>query len=268
LPEARWAGQEARIQRFELMSHLFVSDLHLDAAAPAAIQQFERFLAHQARGAETLYILGDLFEAWVGDDDPEPARDRVCRALRRASDAGLATFILHGNRDFLFGPGFTARTGVRVLPDPVLAELDGIPVLLSHGDLLCTDDHSYQELRSVVRDPKWQSRFLSLPLAARSFLADQARAGSRAHTARVVPQIMDVNESAVLAAFKASGARWMIHGHTHRPATHEYLIDGERALRLVLGAWYEEGSYLHWQRGGFGQVSLGRASPQVAPSGT
>jgi UDP-2,3-diacylglucosamine hydrolase len=250
------------------MPHLFVSDLHLDAAAPAAIEQFEGFLAHQARGAESLYILGDLFEAWVGDDDPEPGRDRVCRALRRASDAGLATFILHGNRDFLFGAGFTARTGVRVLPDPVLAELDGIPVLLSHGDLLCTDDHSYQELRSIVRDPKWQRRFLSLPLPVRAFLADQARAGSRAHTARVIPQIMDVNEAAVVAAFKASGARWLIHGHTHRPGTEEYLIDGERAVRIVLGAWYEQGSYLHWQRGRFGQVSLGPGRSPEVPSGT
>jgi UDP-2,3-diacylglucosamine hydrolase len=240
------------------VAHLFVSDLHLDAAAPQAIAQFEGFLEHEARGADSLYILGDLFEAWVGDDDPEPERDRVCRALLRATSAGLPCFILHGNRDFLFGAGFSARTGVRVLPDPVLAELDGTPVLLSHGDLLCTDDHSYQELRSMVRAPGWQRRFLALPLAARSLLADAARAGSRAHTARIVPQIMDVNESAVLAAFRASGARWLIHGHTHRPGVEEYRIDGERALRLVLGAWYREGSYLRWHHGEYRLVTLGR----------
>lgn len=242
------------------MAHLFVSDLHLDAAAPEAIAQFEAFLAHQARGAESLYILGDLFEAWVGDDDAEPARDRVCRALRAATDAGLVAFVLHGNRDFLYGAGFTARTGVRVLPDPVLAELDDTPVLLSHGDLFCTDDHAYQELRTVVRDPSFQRRFLALPLAARSLLAAEARAGSRAHTARVVPQIMDVNEQAVQSAFQVSGARWLIHGHTHRPATHEYLLEGEPARRIVLGAWYETGSYLVWSRGEHRQVSLGPVS--------
>ncbi len=239
------------------MAHLFVSDLHLDAAAPAAIAQFEGFLAGEARGAESLYILGDLFEAWVGDDDPEPARDRVCRALRAASEAGLPTFILHGNRDFLFGPGFTRRTGVRVLGDPVLAELDDTRVLLSHGDLLCTDDHAYQELRTLVRDPAFQRRFLSLPLEARSLLADAARAGSRAHTARVVPKIMDVNEEVVQRAFRESGARWLIHGHTHRPGSSEYRIDGEPARRIVLGAWYETGSYLSWSRGAFRAVTLG-----------
>ncbi len=250
------------------MAHLFVSDLHLDAAAPAAIGQFEAFLAHEARGADALYILGDLFEAWVGDDDAEPARERVCRALRNAAANGLPCFLLHGNRDFLLGAGFTARTGVRVLPDPVLAELDAIPVLLTHGDILCTDDHAYQELRTVVRSGPWQRRFLALPLPARNLLADAARAGSRAHTTRVVPDIMDVNQTAVQAAFRASGARWLIHGHTHRPGVEEYLVDGERAVRIVLGAWYETGSYLRWHRGKYQSITLERARSPVIPSGT
>ncbi|MGB8328084.1 MAG: UDP-2,3-diacylglucosamine diphosphatase [Steroidobacteraceae bacterium] len=238
------------------MTHLFVSDLHLDASAPDAIAAFERFLAHEARGAASLYILGDLFEAWIGDDDAEPQRSRVCEALRRATAAGLPCFVLRGNRDFLFGPGFCERTGARLLPDAVIARLDDTPVLLAHGDQFCTDDHAYQELRAIVRSPAWQRRFLSLPADARTMLADEARAGSRAHTARVVPRIMDVNENAVQAVLRASGARWLIHGHTHRPGAHEYSVDGERAMRLVLGAWYEQGSYLRWSRGEFQSVTL------------
>ena len=226
------------------MARLFVSDLHLDAASPQAIEQFLDFLRSEAARAEALYILGDLFEAWIGDDDPEPARARVCEALRELTAGGVVCFVLHGNRDFLLGEGFSRRTGCVLLPDPVSAEIDGEQVLLTHGDALCRGDHSYQELRSTVRDPSWQQRFLALPLAVRARLADRARAGSRAHTARAVSQIMDVDPEAVAAAFRATGARRIIHGHTHRPGVHERLLDGRPVYRIVLGAWYEQGSVL------------------------
>lgn len=239
------------------MTHLFVSDLHLDAAAPAATEQFLAFLSGAARRAESLYILGDLFESWIGDDDDDPERDRVCRALR-ALTREVPCFALRGNRDFLLGSGFEARTGVALLPDPVLADLNGERVLLTHGDALCTDDHAYQELRTLVRRPRWQERFLSLDLATRSLLANEARAGSKAHVARVVPEIMDVNPEAVRAALRSSGARRLVHGHTHRPGVHELEVDGEPATRIVLGAWYEAGSVLSVERGRFELRTLPR----------
>ena len=240
------------------MARLFVSDVHLDAGAPQAIEQFLDFLAGEARGAEALYILGDLFEAWVGDDDQEPANERVCRALRALTAGGVACFALHGNRDFLLGRGFSARSGCRLLADPVIAQLDGERVLLTHGDALCTDDHAYQELRSIVRAPAWQQRFLALPRSSREVLADEARAGSRRHTARTVPDIMDVNAAAVAAAFRATRVRRMIHGHTHRPGVHDLELDGAPVQRIVLGAWYEQGSFLRYERGSYQLRALPR----------
>lgn len=231
------------------MARLFVSDVHLDAGAPQAIEQFLEFLKAHAARAEALYILGDLFETWVGDDDTDPAKARVTAGLRELTAAGVATFVIHGNRDFLLGRDFGQRAGCQLLPDPIVVELDGERVLLTHGDALCTDDRAYQELRSSLRTPEWQRRFLSLPLRARERLAHQARAGSQAHTARVVPQIMDVNARAVEKSFRALKVRRIIHGHTHRPAIHETVVDGENAKRIVLGAWYEQGSYLWYERG-------------------
>jgi UDP-2,3-diacylglucosamine hydrolase len=229
------------------MSRLFVSDLHLDASAPEAVQQFLDFLQSHATGAEALYILGDLFEAWVGDDDPDPTKARIRDALRALTASGVGCFVLHGNRDFLLGRDFCLSTGSRLLADPVIAEFDGERVLLTHGDALCTDDYSYQELRSTVRTPDWQRRFLALSLADRELLANQARAGSREHTARTIPNIMDVNADAVTAAYRATNVRRIIHGHTHRPGIHDTLIEGEPAQRIVLGAWYEQGSYVVYE---------------------
>jgi UDP-2,3-diacylglucosamine hydrolase len=231
------------------MAHLFVSDVHLDASAPAATAQFLDFLGGEAESAESLYILGDLFEAWVGDDDADPEKARVCAGLKALSDSGVPCFAMHGNRDFLLGAGFSARSGCRLVTDPVIAEFDGEAVLLTHGDALCTDDHHYQELRTIVRDPTWQGRYLALPLERRELLADEVRAGSRTHTARTVPYIMDVNAEAVTRAFRATGVRRMIHGHTHRPGIHELGVDGNPAQRIVLGAWYEQGSFLRYADG-------------------
>ena len=240
------------------MAHLFVSDVHLGADSAAAIEQFLEFLSAHAARAETLYILGDLFESWVGDDDRSVAAQRVCAALLALTGSGVPCFVLHGNRDFLLGAGFGARTGCRLLTDPVVAELDGERVLITHGDALCTDDHAYQELRTIVRQPYLQRRFLALPLAHRETLADEVRAGSRRHTARTRPAIMDVNEETVERAFRAAAVRRMIHGHTHRPGVHNLSVDGASAQRIVLGAWYEQGSYLTFERGSFELRTLPR----------
>jgi UDP-2,3-diacylglucosamine hydrolase len=240
------------------MSRLFVSDVHLDSSTPDANEQFLNFLGTHAADAEALYILGDLFEAWVGDDDPDPTKARICEGLRELTSSGVGCFVLHGNRDFLIGRDFCRKTGSRLLADPVIADLDGERVLLTHGDALCTDDHSYQELRSTVRTPDWQRRFLSLPLEDRELLANQARAGSKDHMARVIPTIMDVNEDAVSTAYRATRCRRIIHGHTHRPGIHETSIEGEPAQRMVLGAWYEQGSYIRYENGQFELRSLPR----------
>ena len=241
------------------MRRLFVSDVHLDALAPAVTEQFLDFLAVEAPRAAALYILGDLFETWVGDDDVDAEQARVCAALQRLAAGGVPCFVLHGNRDFLLGSGFAARASCHLLPDPIVAEFEGEPVLLTHGDALCTDDAAYQELRSTVRDPGWQRRFLALPRSHREGLAAAARAGSRQHTGASEPQIMDVNPEAVRRAFEATQVRRMIHGHTHRPGVHQVqLPGGASAERIVLGAWHEAGSYLELADGRFRLQSLPR----------
>ncbi|MGC4028265.1 MAG: UDP-2,3-diacylglucosamine diphosphatase [Steroidobacteraceae bacterium] len=223
---------------------LFVSDLHLDGAAPQAIDQFGTFLQQRAMRAAALYILGDLFESWVGDDDDEPSRDGVCRALRRYTQAGRPCYVLRGNRDFLLGAGFEQRTGCVLLPDPVRIEAGALKLVATHGDPLCTADHSYQQFRSMVRNLDWQARYLQLPLAMRHALADAARSGSRRHTGRTQSYIMDVAPDAVAAAFRVGGCDLLVHGHTHRPAIHEHEVDGRRCTRIVLGDWYDQGSLL------------------------
>ncbi|MEY4763231.1 MAG: hypothetical protein RLZZ200_3088 [Pseudomonadota bacterium] len=229
---------------------LFVSDLHLDAALPEAVAQFLAFLEDDAVRAAGLYILGDLFEAWVGDDDPEPCRSKVCDALRDYTSAGHPCWVVRGNRDFLFGSGFEARTGCTLLPDPVRVRIGSLDAFVSHGDVLCTDDHAYQELRSIVRPARWQDRFMALPLDVRRAVADRARRGSRAHTGRVAHEVMDVNPETVATAFRASATRLMIHGHTHRPGIHSIDVDGRHCTRIVLGDWYSQGSVLAVQEDG------------------
>jgi UDP-2,3-diacylglucosamine hydrolase len=242
-----------------LASHsLFASDLHLDSEAPWAIDAFLAFLDGPARVSNALYLLGDLFEVWVGDDDDNPDNVRACAGLARLAASGVAVYVLHGNRDFLLGAQFAARTGVKLLPDPVLMDLHGVPTLLSHGDVFCTEDPAYQQLRSIVRRPAWQRRFLSLPLAARRELATAARAGSKAHTQRTIPTIMDVNPEAVMCAFRATGARRLIHGHTHRPAIHPVVLDGIHAERVVLAPWYEAASCVAVDADGVREVALPR----------
>jgi UDP-2,3-diacylglucosamine hydrolase len=167
--------------------------------------------------------------------------------------------VMHGNRDFLYQSGFTRRTGVRLIADPIIIDLYGEPVLLTHGDALCTADRPYQLLRGVVRSPRWQQRFLRLPLALRRSLADQARRGSQRHTQRTASQIMDADEGAVAAAMHACEVRTLIHGHTHRPAVHQFDLDGRPARRIVLGAWHDRGSVLAWGPEGFRLEELPRS---------
>jgi len=231
------------------MTTLFISDLHLDAERPQITALFGRFLEDQARGAEALYILGDLFEAWVGDDDPSDTGAFVASRLRALSDAGTPVYFIRGNRDFLLGDEFARRAGMAILPDPVVVMLHGNPTLLMHGDLLCTDDVAYQAFRAQTRSPQWQAGFLAQPLAARLAFARQARAASQAHQGGLQAQgtmetITDVSASTVTATLARFGVDTLIHGHTHRPAVHEIAVGGRRCRRIVLGDWYEQGSVL------------------------
>jgi UDP-2,3-diacylglucosamine hydrolase len=226
------------------MTTLFISDLHLDNVRPQIIDLFEGFLAGEARQADALYVLGDLFEAWVGDDDDSALATRVARALRGLADSGVPVHFIAGNRDFLLGPAYAERSGMRLLDDGSVVDLYGTPTLLMHGDTLCTDDVEYQAFRAQVRNPEWQSQFLALPLAERRAFAAHARDASRAHTGSTAMEIMDVNKEAVADAMRSAGVHRLIHGHTHRPATHPFRLDDQHAERIVLGDWYEQGSVL------------------------
>lgn len=241
------------------MTTLFISDLHLDGTRPDITAQFLNFLEREARRAQALYILGDLFEAWIGDDDPDPDKRRVIQGLRAVTNAGVPTFLIHGNRDFLIGKRFCRETGVQLLTDGTVIDLYGRRVLLMHGDLLCTDDHAYQRLRRIVRNPIVQFVMRRLTLRRRQKLAERMRAGSKEHIASMdiaAPEIMDVNQDEVRRTLARFGVDCIIHGHTHRPAVHELQIDGHAALRIVLGDWYEQGSVLRWNERGFELVTL------------
>jgi UDP-2,3-diacylglucosamine hydrolase len=228
------------------MATLFVSDLHLDPERPGITELFGRFLGGEARGADALYILGDLFEAWVGDDDPSTAGAFVAGKLRALADSGVPVHFIRGNRDFLLGEEYAQRSGMTILPDPAVVMLHGEPTLILHGDLLCSDDTAYQQFRAQTRDPRWQRDFLSQPLDARLAFAAQARAASKARYGELQASgqsetITDVAPATVREWFRRYGVRRMIHGHTHRPAIHD---EGDGRTRIVLGDWYEQGSVL------------------------
>ena len=230
------------------MSTLFISDLHLDDSRPDITKLFLDFLKHDALHAEALYILGDFFEAWVGDDDDSELGKIVTQALRELSNQNIPIFFMRGNRDFLVGQDFAKRAGLQILPDPCVLELYGKPTLLMHGDLLCSDDTAYQAFRSQVRGDAWQAQFLSQPLAARQAFAAQARAASKQHQNGLINEqqesIMDVTQTTVLALMKRYGVSRLIHGHTHRPAIHQFHNEDTASQRIVLGDWYTQGSVL------------------------
>lgn len=235
----------ARTDRSGTVRALFVSDLHLDPARPQITELFLRFLRTEAIGSPALYIPGDLFEAWIGDDDDDPLAAEVASGLKAVADNGTYVGFLRGNRDFLIGHAYAARAGFDILPDPTVILLEHEPTLLLHGDLLCWDDTAYLMIRRQVRDPAWQQAFLARPLSERRAFAHAARASSTAHQKSMASlDIGDATRPAVEDFFRRYGVRRMIHGHTHRPAVHELVVDGIACQRIVLGDWYEQGSVL------------------------
>jgi UDP-2,3-diacylglucosamine hydrolase len=228
------------------MTLLFVSDLHLDASRPQVTDSFCDFLAGEAREAERLYILGDLFELWIADDPQDEHQQRVVTALHDFTADGHRCLFTHGNRDFLIDAGFADRTGIEIQPSVSKLELPGGSALLLHGDELCTDDLAYQRMRRILRSPRNQAIYRALPGFAQRAIASRIRRDSRKAASQKPPTIMDVNADAVAAMMRRYDVRLMIHGHTHRPAIHDFPLDGEPARRIVLGDWYEQGSVLRW----------------------
>jgi UDP-2,3-diacylglucosamine hydrolase len=223
---------------------LFISDLHLAPERPQIIDLFERFVNEVAVDADCLYILGDFLEYWIGDDDNTTGLEPVFAALSRLYHAGTAVKFMHGNRDFLIGKKLAERYHFEIIDDPYPEILNGIPVLLMHGDLLCTDDIAYQNFRRKTHNRVIQQLFLSLPLSLRARIATFLRGSSKKATAYKSEEIMDVNQQAVENTMREYNANILIHGHTHRPGTHDLLIDGRHAQRIVLGDWYKDGNYL------------------------
>jgi UDP-2,3-diacylglucosamine hydrolase len=228
---------------------LFISDLHLSAERPDTNQQFFRFLGDEATRAQSLYVLGDLFEYWAGDDElKDPAGDplaaEVASGFKSLANSGVRVWIMHGNRDFLVGKGFLAASGAQLLDDPSVIRAAGKRIALLHGDTLCTDDHDYQAWRRTARSAEWQRDFLSKNLFERKKAIQGLRKKSKEVIAAKPTEIMDVNQETVRDVFRHLKLRHMIHGHTHRPARHEIEVDGARCERWVLPDWYGRGGYL------------------------
>jgi len=228
------------------MKALFISDLHLCDERPETLRAFVGFVRGPARDADALYILGDLFEYWAGDDDDAPLNRLVAQELAALAAARTAVFFMAGNRDFLLAERFAETARLQLLDDPTLVRLDGRPLLLTHGDALCTDDTAYQAYRRQVRDPAWQRLFLARPLIERKAFIDGLRQRSIAAKAEKAADIMDVHRDAVAALLRAHDLPTLIHGHTHRPARHIHVVDGQRCERWVLADWSDEARYLVW----------------------
>lgn len=229
----------------------FISDLHLGAELPNVARQFLSFVQQTAPQAEALYILGDLFETWAGDDDlADPFHGRIAQALQKLSAGGTRIHLMHGNRDLLMGQEMERACGATLLPDPTLIDLYGKPTLLSHGDQLCTDDHAYQAGRKQVADPAWQRQFLAQPLAARKAFIAQLRARSQNEKLSKSHEIMDVNNGAVLSLLREHHYPNLIHGHTHRPGHHVLHVDGYTCERWVLGDWEPRANALYCDAAG------------------
>lgn len=236
---------------------LFISDLHLCASRPAITAAFLQFLKNTAAKVHALYILGDLFEYWAGDDDIDADfHQQIITAFSRTAAAGVNIYLMHGNRDFLIGETFCQEAGITLLPDPTMIDLHGQKALLSHGDDLCTDDVAYQQFRSQVRDKKWQAEFLSQPLASRKKHIEAIRARSEQEKTQKSMEIMDVNAEAVNSLLQKHQPDLLIHGHTHRPDCHTVNLGDRKIKRWVLGDWYEQGSYLACDRNGCSAVRL------------
>lgn len=233
------------------MTTLFISDLHLDDRRPETTALLRQFLQEEAVNADALYILGDLFEFWLGDDVPSECSVEVAAALSSLADKGVSCYFIHGNRDFLLQEDYAKLAGLTLLPGEHVADLYGERVLLMHGDSLCTDDIPYQQFRALVRNPAWQQDFLARTPQERLQIALQARDASAEHKDNVAMDIMDVNPGEVVAAFERHGVHRMIHGHTHRPATHDLEVNGQAVQRIVLGDWYTRINVLRVRPGSY-----------------
>jgi UDP-2,3-diacylglucosamine hydrolase len=232
------------------MTTLFISDLHLEADRPDIGKQFLHFLQTDASEADDLYILGDLFEAWVGDDDPNTHYFTIKRAIRKLVDGGIPVYFMHANRDFMIGSGFANETGVQILEDPYKVTMYGQKILLSHGDILCTDDVRYQRVRQMVRNPEWQAQMRAKPLKERLRISKEARRQSLEQTINMSLDIMDVNQDEVKRVIQKYKVDVLLHGHTHRPGIHDVQVGNRKARRIVLGDWYTQGSVVRWDSRG------------------
>ena len=233
---------------------LLISDLHLDEERPDITRAFLHFLQTRAAQAEALYILGDFFEAWIGDDAMTPFQHSIAQALRKLADGGTRIFLMHGNRDFMIGKAFCHEAGCTLLADPSLVRMNGEPVLLMHGDSLCTQDEAYMRLRRWLRNPVSLLILRNLPLATRHKLARKLRKESRMQTRQKAAEITDVTPEEIPRVLRQFGARTLIHGHTHRPASHELDLEGQPARRIVLGDWNRQGWVLQVDEQGFHQA--------------
>lgn len=242
------------------MSILFIADIHLGNEHPEISQRFVQFLQQQAVAAEAVYILGDLFEVWIGDDAVQAEHQPAIDALKQLTDSGTPVYVMHGNRDFLLGQEFEQITGCKLINDPLLIDLHGTPTLLMHGDSLCTDDSEYMQMRQQLRSPQWQQQFLAATLEQRLQVARQYRDESRSRSQNKSLEIMDVNSDAVLTAMREHNVTQLIHGHTHRPAIHEIKVDDQAAKRIVLGDWYSQNSSLHCDKQGCRLSNLDQAN--------
>ncbi len=229
------------------MNRYFISDLHLDESKPKTTKLFQTFIKQIIKeniNDTEVYILGDLFESWIGDDYDNPFHDEIKLLLTSMSNSGVKVFFLFGNRDFLIGETFLSETGIELLDDPALLTINEKRVLITHGDQMCLDDHDYQNFRAMVRNPEWQQEFLSFPISKRLKIAGEAKDASKQSKQEKVIEIMDVNEKAVAAIFNEHKIDLMIHGHTHRPMKHEIVLDGKTYYRYVLGDWAEDSTII------------------------
>ncbi len=229
------------------MNRYFISDLHLDESKPKTTKLFHTFIKQIIKeniNDTEVYILGDLFESWIGDDYDNPFHDEIKLLLTSMSNSGVKVFFLFGNRDFLIGETFLSKTGIELLDDPALLTINEKRVLITHGDQMCLDDHDYQNFRAMVRNPEWQQEFLSFPISKRLKIAGEAKDASKQSKQEKVIEIMDVNEKAVAAIFNEHQIDLMIHGHTHRPMKHEIVLDGKAYYRYVLGDWAKDSAII------------------------
>ncbi len=246
-------------RNFSDSSHtVFLSDVHLDASRPAITEQLIAFLNALPVSTERLYIVGDLFEAWIGDDAPGTVGKQLVPVLKALTGRGVEGFFTHGNRDFMIGEKFATLTGFDLLPDEIVIDCYGISVLLLHGDTLCTDDTDYQALRTTLRNPAFQENLMNMSVPQRVDLAQQLRSASTAEMSNKTEDIMDANQTAVVDALNRHEVDVMLHGHTHRPQVHYFDIDARPRQRIVLGDWFEQGSVVFWSDDGFELQSLQR----------